>query len=412
VRKVRVEPGASGSVVRVQLATADVAVKEMLLANPPRLVFDLTPRGPLPKVSEEQELAQEESEPDQLATTAAAEPAPAPAPPPAKVEEPKPREPIAVAAAEPHPTSPVEPIREEIPAEPAAPVVPPPPTPGPGVADLSPPPIAPAAERDRLPPPPPLGTRESDARRSALAAKAQREEGERSGFLGMLASPVGLAAVAGLVLLVGVTAAMRRRRAAEEEDALYTVMSAEDAGVAAEESSWHSERSYEQEEAASPSPAASDASSASDWDSDAYEASEPAFKYASGPHQIAFGAKAAAEPAAEAEPPEDPDSIFAGEPIAEPVREASIAASAQVGAGVHVPSVSTASAEMERRLADLERRLEQLAEARERLERQVAAQTEELRVQRAAIARTQRVVRSIAKTEDMATEPVPRAPSA
>ena len=42
----------------------------------------------------------------------------------------------------------------------------------------------------------------------------------------------------------------------------------------------------------------------------------------------------------------------------------------------------------------------------------LAAQTEELRVQRAAIARTQRVVRSIAKTEDVATEPVPRAPSA
>ena len=70
------------------------------------------------------------------------------------------------------------------------------------------------------------------------------------------------------------------------------------------------------------------------------------------------------------------------------------------------------SEDTERRLAELERRIEQLAEARERLERQVAAQTEELRVQRAAIARTQRVVRSIAKTEDMATEPVPRAPSA
>jgi len=61
---------------------------------------------------------------------------------------------------------------------------------------------------------------------------------------------------------------------------------------------------------------------------------------------------------------------------------------------------------------DLERRLEQLAEARERLERQVAAQTEELRVQRAAIARTQRVVRTLTKGEDLATEPVPRAPQA
>jgi len=52
--------------------------------------------------------------------------------------------------------------------------------------------------------------------------------------------------------------------------------------------------------------------------------------------------------------------------------------------------------ENERRIGQLERRLEELVEARERLERQVAAQTEELRVQRAAIARTQRVLRTVA----------------
>ena len=80
--------------------------------------------------------------------------------------------------------------------------------------------------------------------------------------------------------------------------------------------------------------------------------------------------------------------------------------------GAVAAQVGQISAEVERRVAELERRLEQLTEARERLERQVAAQTEELRVQRAAIARTQRVVRTIAKTEDMATEPVPRAPTA
>jgi hypothetical protein len=50
--------------------------------------------------------------------------------------------------------------------------------------------------------------------------------------------------------------------------------------------------------------------------------------------------------------------------------------------------------ELERRVANLEKRLEELLDTRERLERQVAAQTEELRVQRAAIARTQRVLRN------------------
>jgi hypothetical protein len=56
--------------------------------------------------------------------------------------------------------------------------------------------------------------------------------------------------------------------------------------------------------------------------------------------------------------------------------------------------------EAERRIAHLEKRIEELAEAKDRLDRQVAAQTEELRVQRAAIARTQRVLRSIAPKGD------------
>ena len=65
--------------------------------------------------------------------------------------------------------------------------------------------------------------------------------------------------------------------------------------------------------------------------------------------------------------------------------------------------------ESERRIAHLEKRMEELGEAKDRLERQVAAQTEELRVQRAAIARTQRVLRSIApKGDDEPSEPVSR----
>jgi hypothetical protein len=62
--------------------------------------------------------------------------------------------------------------------------------------------------------------------------------------------------------------------------------------------------------------------------------------------------------------------------------------------------------ELERRLAHMETRLEEVVDAKERLERHVAAQTEELRVQRAAIARTQRVLRTVVKPDDVATEPV------
>jgi septal ring factor EnvC (AmiA/AmiB activator) len=64
--------------------------------------------------------------------------------------------------------------------------------------------------------------------------------------------------------------------------------------------------------------------------------------------------------------------------------------------------------EFERRIAHLENRLEEVVDAKERLERQVAAQTEELRVQRAAIARTQRVLRTIARPEDEISEPAPK----
>ncbi len=64
------------------------------------------------------------------------------------------------------------------------------------------------------------------------------------------------------------------------------------------------------------------------------------------------------------------------------------------------------------RLATLETRLDEVSEARERLERQVAAQSEELRVQRAAIARTQRALRSLSRSEaEQATEPALRDPA-
>jgi hypothetical protein len=69
-------------------------------------------------------------------------------------------------------------------------------------------------------------------------------------------------------------------------------------------------------------------------------------------------------------------------------------------------------AELERRVAQMETRLDESVDARERLERQVAAQAEELRVQRAAIARTQRALRSLNRgEEEQATEPALREPS-
>jgi hypothetical protein len=72
------------------------------------------------------------------------------------------------------------------------------------------------------------------------------------------------------------------------------------------------------------------------------------------------------------------------------------------------PDVVSLVQDLERRMKQLESQVEELLETKERLERQVAAQTEELRVQRAAIARTQRVLRTVVKPEEEATEPVPK----
>lgn len=398
VRKVQVEPSGAGSIVRVQLATADVAVKEMLLSNPPRLVFDLAARGPIPKPGAE-ELAAKADAPSvpEPKETAVAPPVvvPPPAAPVAAAEDTKPVAPPVVAKTEVAP--PPAPVAKPMPSEPKGME----PTP----LDIPPPP-APAAAPIAKPAPP--AAKPSVARTTPAPAPAPAKA-DGGGIFDLLSNPMVLAGVAAVVLL-GFFLAMRRRRGDEDEDPLYTVMSADDASATA------SDVVGDRQPVLSVSPA---------WDADAFEASEPALR--DGPRQLALGqvpvvqVEAASEPEPVAEPESfsapdesDAESIFASEPQPEPV-SAFVAAGEPVAVPVSAAAPVAAapvSAEMERRLADLERRLEQLTEARERLERQVAAQTEELRVQRAAIARTQRVVRSIAKTEDVATEPVPRAPTA
>lgn len=66
---------------------------------------------------------------------------------------------------------------------------------------------------------------------------------------------------------------------------------------------------------------------------------------------------------------------------------------------------------LEERVASLQDRLEEAIDSREGIERQMAAQNEELRVQRAAIARTQRAVRNISRPEGE-NRPEPGSPAA
>jgi hypothetical protein len=79
------------------------------------------------------------------------------------------------------------------------------------------------------------------------------------------------------------------------------------------------------------------------------------------------------------------------------------------GSAAPSPDIARMLEDFERRITTLEARLDESNEAREKLERQVAAQSEELRVQRAAIARTQRALRTMTRgEEDKATEPALR----
>jgi hypothetical protein len=109
---------------------------------------------------------------------------------------------------------------------------------------------------------------------------------------------------------------------------------------------------------------------------------------------------------------ESPDATDPEKPEAAPAQGALVSTIGAVTSTAAYQSSPTAPgglnlAELDRRLALLEQRLEEVIDAKDRLERQVSAQTEELRVQRAAIARTQRVLRTVVRPEDdQPSEPV------
>ena len=69
-------------------------------------------------------------------------------------------------------------------------------------------------------------------------------------------------------------------------------------------------------------------------------------------------------------------------------------------AGFPYPDLSPVLQEIENRVAQLEGRIDAILAERDGVDKQMDAHTEELRVQRAAIARTQRAVRTLSRPED------------
>jgi hypothetical protein len=449
VKAVRVEPSQRGSTISVDLAQGDVEISEMVLANPPRIVLDLKPTGATAMTPPPAPAPKPEPTP---APAMAAAPMPAPAPKTAVAPAARSAEarlsadgkpvvdvkPVAPGAPKADAPSLSDPVPSDIAGKPSARFEAPTPPPAPAAKPTTvakvekierpasvnpeiaaraeapkPEPFSPtasasssapapgAAEEPRVEPAPaPMPQRaakpaEVVVRKPAPSDPAPAASAEPS-WTERLTSPTGYAAIGG-VLLALVVLAVRRRRRDEDDDPLYSVMSADDAGADADDQDLRGQQEepvvgwgHREEPEAEPAYAAA-----------RFDADEPVAR--DGSQQLALG-RLQADPA----PAADEDSLFDGPgapAIATPPPAPMIS-------NTYASDASQMAGEVESRMKDMERRIEQLAEARERLERQVAAQTEELRVQRAAIARTQRVVRSMTKGEDLATEPVPRAPQA
>jgi len=387
--ELRPAPDGAGTTARVGLRVPAVDVKEMVLPDPQRIVLDLRRASPRPAVrpaaggsaappavtlrvdpsapaEREPVAASEPAEEEAAAAQPEAEPAPArrtvgrarvDAAPEAPGSAPEAGGPVDAAGAGP-----------EDPAEPDSGAAP-----GAGGA--------PEATGTAAAPEGPLDDPVSRARREAAAAAAARERAvapeppaassppDRRGWLERLLAgdpAVGLVAAAvGILLLFLAFVALRKRSARLAREAAATPWPPPGAE---ERPEFEAGR---REAAAAPEAWAADA------EQEAQEAVEPARAAAGEPMGPLFS-----------EPPPEPEAPAAGAGMA--------AAGAPLEPEVEAKDEADGPLleELERRIERLEARLADGLDARERLERQLAAHTEELRVQRAAIARTQRAVRA------------------
>jgi len=405
IEQVDVEPRGRRSVARVRLAEEGLSLKEMILANPPRIVLDLINDAPAPSVAEAK-----------------------PTPVPTATDEEQSFGDI-VAQIEPEPS-----VVEEAPAsveetvmfeEPApAPVVPPTPGPAPievasedtgealfqddpqvGEADLADEPSTvgsepstsfPAEPEDiavAMPPTQPAPTpAEPRTSRSATTEPA----GDGGNMM--------VYALAGGALFLGIGAyVLVRRRGSSGDDG---ELDDDDEVVGG----------FDGETAA-----ASDANPFAAADEETVVAG-------SGGETVVPGMTTGDDTTVVSVPDEEKESesvVFDAE--GNDMDDMEVISRDQVSESLGSPAMAPVAggasedlqqmfAEMSGRMEALEFRCDELVDARDRLERQVAAQTEELRVQRAAIARTQRAVRNLGRGDDAsdaqeATEPALREPT-
>lgn len=392
VDALRLQTDGRKTVAHIRLAKDGLRLKEMTLSQPPRIVIDVVddqarvtaakPASvPTPTPAAEPRTAPKlEPKPKSTASTVAVAPVPMAAAPPAATPAPKPvSKPAAKPAVEPEPAQPVVARSTEEAVEPPA---------RPGAekktersslaaartSDGPSDPTAPSAIAEPVVP----AARSNGARTSLPPARGAPEAAG-----GIFTARNGALALAGIALLVaGSYVIAKRRRDPEDYDEF-----ADDNPFAG------------------PRREADDAEEALVGSAFGAQASPNAMVGPADTSPRTIDTAGAMNETEGFDVSVDGTTDFGADP------DALTTLSSASGATPDLEGILRMVRELSTRVGDLETRLEDAVDAKERLERQVAVQTEELRVQRAAIARTQRAVRNMSQsTDDTPTEPASRVP--
>lgn len=387
ITQVEVEPSGARSVARIRLVKDGLRLKEMILASPPRIVLDVLsdrkaapvvaktakPKAkPVPTPKEESVPSFDEPTFDDIVAQLPAEPAPAP------VVEPTP----AVVVVEPEPVvvAVVEPEPEVIVAdEPSTSI----PIEEPGMAESEI--LAERAASETIPEP------KRTPRPMVVKTKPSTDQG--GGW--MTWAFVGLGAI---VVLIGGALVVRRMGGSKEVDFSDEGESDSadgDSMQAGSDENPFGNLSGDDPQMTLGTPGDTPATAFGTDSGDTTIVSLPDEEKES--ESVVFGES-------------EENSMEDMEVISREQVNESLGGMPSAGGGIP-EEFQQMMREMNRRVESLEGRIDELVDARDRLERQVAAQTEELRVQRAAIARTQRAVRNLARPEDGEGEQEPTEPA-
>jgi len=394
IESVKVERSATHSIVRIRLRENGLRLHEMILANPPRIVLDLrSPRSgqsgkPVARAETVKPAPAVPPKPKPEPRRAAAPPAPEPAPKPAATP-PAPEKPVArTETVKPAPDSSLEDDLAE---------------PMPAFAT----PVRRETARPKPPEEPPTQARTTAPVRPAVAPKPRATTKPKpapaaASDAGMFEDPrvLGGIAAAALVLIALVVVVLRRRRSIPNDLDITSI------GDDSDGLSQSSVEGFSMDDPTTLSGATSE-----NADDDFF-----------GDLDSPTATSEAATGTAATPPASSGSSIFDGDgsaPVADKnqgdatmdqnISDLPTSAAAAASSPAASGDIARIVQDLEARLSAVEAKLEEANEARERLERQAAAQSEELRVQRAAIARTQRALRSMSRgDEDKATEPALR----